>query len=188
MHHIPPVTDDKLLAVVFGGLLLGVGVGLAMRGGGCLDGTESLAILIEKKTPFSVGDIIMIINIVIFSVAALVFGVESALSSILTYYIASKTIDIVVRGFDDMKSMHIISDYTEEIAEAVSNRLGRGVTYLHGEGAYSGDGKRVILTVFSRLEETKMKDIIRGIDPQAFVIITDVAEVKGGRFKKKDIH
>lgn len=188
MHHIPPVTNDHLLAVVFGGVLLGVGVGLAMRGGGCLDGTESLAILIEKKTPFSVGDIIMIINIVIFAIAALVFGVESALSSILTYYIASKTIDIVVRGFDDMKSIHIISDHTTDIAEAISNRLGRGVTYLHGEGSYSGQGKKVILAVFSRLEETKMKDIIKGVDPQAFIIISDVAEVKGGKFKKKDIH
>lgn len=188
MHHIPPVTDDSLLAIVFGGLLLGTGVGLAMRGGGCLDGTESLAILIEKKTPFSVGDIIMIINVIIFSVAAFVFGIESALSSMLTFYIASKAIDIVVRGFDDMKSMHIISENVEDIADAIDKRLGRGVTYLHGEGSYSGQGKKVIFTVFSRLEETKMKDIIKGVDPKAFVIITDVAEVRGGRFKKKDIH
>lgn len=188
MHDLKPVTNEHLLAIVFGGVLLGAGVGLAMRGGGCLDGTESLAILIEKKTPFSVGDIIMVINVIIFSVAALVFGIESALSSMLTYYIASKTIDIVVRGFDDMKSMHIISNDIEEIVEAISSRLGRGVTYLHGEGSYSGEDKKVALAVFSRLEETKMKDIIKSIDPQAFVIITDVAEVKGGRFKKRDIH
>lgn len=187
-HHIEPLVSDHLLAIVFGGVVLGVGVGLAMRGGGCLDGTESLAILLEKKTPFSVGDIIMVINIVIFSIAALVFGVESALSSILTYYIASKTIDVVVQGFDDMKSMYIITDNTEVVADAISHRLGRGVTILHGEGAYSGEDKKVILAVFTRLEETKMKDIIRDVDPSAFVILNDVAGVYGGRFKKKDIH
>jgi uncharacterized membrane-anchored protein YitT (DUF2179 family) len=188
MHHVEPMVQDSLLAVVFGGLTLGVGVGLTIRSGGVLDGTETLALLIEKRTPFSVGEIIMVVNVIIFSIAAFVFGLENALFSMLTYYIAFKTIDIVVKGLEDMKSMYIISDHTEEIADAITDRLGRGVTYLHGEGSYSGEDKRVILCVFTRLEETKMKDIIRDLDPKAFIISTDVAEVRGGRFKKRDIH
>ena len=188
MHGVKPIVQDSLLAVVFGGLTLGVGVGLTLRSGGVLDGTETLSLLIEKRTPFSVGEIIMFINVVIFSAAAFVFGLDNALYSMLTYYIAFKTIDVVVKGLEDMKSMYIISDHTDEMAEAITDRLGRGVTYLHGEGSYSGEDKRVILCVFTRLEETKMKDIIKQIDPKAFIISTDVAEVRGGRFKKKDIH
>lgn len=188
MHHVAPIVTDSLLAVVFGGLTLGLGVGLTIRNGGVLDGTETLAILIEKRLPFSVGEIIMFVNVLIFSIAAFVFGLENALFSMLTYYIAFRTIDVVVKGLEDMKAMYIISNDTTEIAEAITDRLGRGVTYLHGEGSYSGEDKRVILCVFTRLEETKMKDIIREIDPKAFIISTDVAEVRGGRFKKKDIH
>ncbi len=188
MHHVKPIVQDELLAVVFGGLTLGVGVGLTLRNGGVLDGTETLAILVEKRLPFSVGEIIMFVNVVIFAIAAFVFGLENALFSMLTYFIAFKTIDVVVKGLEDMKSMYIISDNTTEIAEAITERLGRGVTYLHGEGSYSGEDKRVILCVFTRLEETKMKDIIRELDPGAFIIASDVAEVRGGRFKKRDIH
>ncbi|MBS4213944.1 MULTISPECIES: YitT family protein [Neobacillus] len=188
MHHVKPIVNNELLAVVFGGLILGLGVGLTIRNGGVLDGTETLAILIEKRVPFTVGEIIMFVNVIIFSVAAFVFSIENALFSMLTYYIAFRTIDVVVKGLDDMKSVYIISDNTDEMAEAITERLGRGVTYLHGEGSYSGEDKRVILCVFTRLEETKMKDIIREIDPQAFIIATDVSAVHGGRFKKKDIH
>lgn len=188
MHHVEPIVHDELLAVVFGGLTLGVGVGLTLRNGGVLDGTETLAILVEKRLPFSVGEIIMFVNVIIFAIAAFVFGLENALFSMLTYFIAFKTIDVVVKGLEDMKSMYIISDNTTEIAEAITERLGRGVTYLHGEGSYSGEDKRVILCVFTRLEETKMKDIIRELDPAAFIISSDVSEVRGGRFKKRDIH
>lgn len=188
LHNLPVLIEDQLLAPVFGGIMLGIGVGLVIRNGGVLDGTETLAILVEKKTPFTVGEIIMVFNLIIFSFAALVFNPTSALYSILTYYIAFKTIDLVVKGFDDMKSAHIVSNNSEELAIAISNRLGRGVTFLNGEGSYSKDDKRIILAVFTRLEEAKMKDIIHDIDPEAFIIITDVAEVRGGRFKKKDIH
>lgn len=187
-HHVDPIVHDSLLAVVFGGLTLGLGVGLTLRNGGVLDGTETLAILIEKRLPFSVGEIIMFVNVIIFSLAAFVFGLDHALFSMLTYFIAFKTIDIVVKGLEDMKSMYIISDRNKEIADAISERLGRGVTFLHGEGAYSGEDKQVILCVYTRLEETKMKDIIREYDSGAFIISNDVAEVRGGRFKKKDIH
>ncbi|AFM00195.1 MULTISPECIES: YitT family protein [Desulfitobacterium] len=188
MHDLTPVVHDELLAVVFGGLMLGFGVGLVIRNGGVLDGTETLAILIEKKAPFSVGEIIMIINVIIFSVAAFIYGLDNALYSMLTYYIAFKTIDIVVKGFDDMKSIYIISQCNQVIAETIMQRLGRGVTYLKGEGSFSGDEKNIVFCVFTRLEEAKMKDIVREIDPSAFLIISDVGEVKGGRFKKKDIH
>lgn len=188
MHHITPIVHNELLAVVFGGLTLGVGVGLTIRNGGVLDGTETLAILVEKRVPFSVGEVIMFVNVIIFSIAAFVFSLDNALFSMLTYYIAFKTIDVVVKGLDDMKSVYIISDNTTEIADAITERLGRGVTYLHGEGSYSGEDKRIILCVFTRLEETKLKDIIRELDPQAFTIASDVSSVHGGRFKKRDIH
>lgn len=188
LHNLPVLIEDQLLAPVFGGIMLGVGVGLVIRNGGVLDGTETLAILVEKKTPFTVGEIIMVFNLIIFSFAALVFNPTNALYSILTYYIAFRTIDLVVKGFDDMKSAHIVSNNSEELAAAINNRLGRGVTFLNGEGSYSKNDKRIILAVFTRLEEAKMKDIIHDIDPDAFIIVTDVAEVRGGRFKKKDIH
>lgn len=188
MHHIDPMVHDQLLSVVFGGVICGIGVGLAIRNGGVLDGTETLSILIEKRVPFSVGEIIMAVNVIIFSLAAFVFSIENALFSMLTYFIAFKTIDIVVKGLGDMKCKYIISDNTDEIADAITERLGRGVTFLHGEGSYSGEDKRVILCAFTRLEDTKLKDIIKEIDPEAFTITSDVSAVYGGRFKKKDIH
>lgn len=188
MHSIQPIIQDELLAVVFGGLLLGTGVGLVIRSGGVLDGTETLAILIEKRVPFSIGEIIMFINVLIFTIASFVYGLENALYSMLTYYIAFRTIDIVVKGLDDMKAIHVISDFNQDIADTITERLGRGVTYLNGEGSFTGEDKRIIFCVFTRLEESTMKDIIRDIDPSAFVIISDVSEVKGGRFKKKNIH
>lgn len=188
LHDIPTLLNDQLLATIFGGISLGVGVGIVIRNGGVLDGSETLAILLEKNLPFSVGEIIMVFNVVIFSFAALVFDVQSALYSMVTYFVAFKTIDIVVAGFNDMHSVYIISDKSEELSEAILNRLGRGVTFLNGSGAYSGDDKKVILAVYTRLEESKMKDIIRDIDPTAFVIANEVSSVHGGNFKKKDIH
>ena len=188
MHSVDPFVTDHLLATVFGGIILGIGVGLVIRSGGVLDGTETLAILLEKKLPLSLGQVVMIFNVIIFTVAAFVFGVENALYSMMTYYIASKVIDLVVGGFDEMRSVHIISNNSDELASAISNRLGRGVTMLNGSGHYSGEEKNVIFCAISRLEETKMKEIIKHFDPNAFVIITEVSDVKGGRFKKKDIH
>ena len=188
LHSVDPFVTDHLLATVFGGIILGIGVGLAIRSGGVLDGTETLAILLEKKLPLSLGQVVMIFNVIIFTVAAFVFGVENALYSMMTYYIASKVIDLVIGGFDEMRSVHIISNNSEELASAISNRLGRGVTMLNGSGYYTGDEKNVILCAISRLEESKMKEIIKDYDPNAFVIITEVSDVKGGRFKKKDIH
>ncbi|WP_066308260.1 YitT family protein [Bacillus sp. FJAT-29814] len=187
-HPIPPFTEDILLATVFGGMILGIGVGLVIRNGGALDGTEILAIVINKKVPFSVGQIIMFMNIFILGTAGFVFGWDRAMYSLLAYVIASKAIDTVVAGLEESKSVWIISDDAEKIGEAVNARLGRGVTYLKGMGAYTGDNKKVIFSVITRLEESKLTTIVEDIDPSAFLAIADISEVRGGRFKKRDIH
>ncbi|SCY67897.1 Uncharacterized membrane-anchored protein YitT, contains DUF161 and DUF2179 domains [Lysinibacillus sp. TC-37] len=188
LHNIHPFTEDTLLATVFGGMILGVGVGIVIRYGGSLDGTEILAILFNSKTPFSVGEIIMIFNVIIFAVAGFVFNWEQAMYSIIAYYIAYKMIDIVIQGLEESKSVYIISDDIDEIGQTIMDRLGRGVTFLHGEGAYTGNDKKVIFTVITRLEEAKLKSIVAEIDDNAFLAIGNIAEVKGGRFKKRDIH
>ncbi|KGR85260.1 MULTISPECIES: YitT family protein [Lysinibacillus] len=188
LHNIHPFTEDTLLATVFGGMILGVGVGIVIRYGGSLDGTEILAILFNSKTPFSVGEIIMFFNIIIFTVAGFIFNWEQAMYSIIAYYIAYKMIDIVIQGLEESKSVYIISDDIDEIGQTIMDRLGRGVTFLHGEGAYTGNDKKVIFTVITRLEESKLKTIVAEIDDNAFLAIGNIAEVKGGRFKKKDIH
>ncbi|CAG9609720.1 YitT family protein [Pseudoneobacillus rhizosphaerae] len=188
LHNVPALTEDLLLATVFGGIVLGVGVGIVIRYGGSLDGTEIMAILINKKTPFSVGEIIMFFNVFIFAIAGFVFGWDRAMYSLLAYYIAFKTIDIVIAGLDESKSAWIISEQYEEIGETILARLGRGVTYLNGEGAYTGDDKKVIFCVITRLEEAKLKEIVQEIDPTAFLAVANISEVRGGRFKKKDIH
>ncbi|QCT73725.1 YitT family protein [Macrococcoides canis] len=188
LHPVPAFADEKFLVTIFGGVILGLGVGLVIRYGGSLDGTEILAILINNKTPFSVGEIVMVINFFIYTVAGFVFTWESAMYSVIAYFIAFKTIDIVQQGLDESKSVWIISDQYEEIGDAINDRLGRGVTYLKGEGAYTGDNKKVIFCVITRLEEFKLKDIVNHYDDSAFVAIGNVSEVKGGRFKKRDIH
>ncbi|UTH00124.1 YitT family protein [Macrococcoides canis] len=188
LHPVPAFADEKFLVTIFGGVILGLGVGLVIRYGGSLDGTEILAILINNKTPFSVGEIVMVINFFIYTVAGFVFTWESAMYSVIAYFIAFKTIDIVQQGLDESKSVWIISDQYEEIGDAINDRLGRGVTYLKGEGAYTGDNKKVIFCVITRLEEFKLKDIVNHYDESAFVAIGNVSEVKGGRFKKRDIH
>ncbi|WP_439951056.1 YitT family protein [Robertmurraya korlensis] len=188
LHPIPAFTDDILLATVFGGIALGAGVGIVIRYGGSLDGTEILAILINKKVPFSVGEVIMFFNIFIFGTGGFVFGWDRAMYSILAYFIAFKTIDIVIEGLDQSKSAWIISDKHKEIGDAILARLGRGVTFLTGEGAYTGDDKKVIFCVITRLEEAKLKLIVEDLDNNAFLAVADIAEVRGGRFKKRAIH
>ena len=187
-HDLPVLTGDPLLATVFGGIVLGVGVGIVIRYGGSLDGTEILAILFNKRTRFSVGETIMFFNLFILGSAGFVFGWDRAMYSLMAYFIAFKTIDIVIQGLDESKSAWIISEQYEQIGEAILARLGRGVTYLNGEGAYTGDDKKVIFCVITRLEEAKLKAIIDEIDPSAFFAVAAIAEVRGGRFKKRDIH
>lgn len=188
LHPVPAFIDEKFLVTIFGGAILGLGVGLVIRYGGSLDGTEIMAILISGKTPFSVGEIVMVFNFFIFIAAGFVFNWESAMYSVIAYFIAFKTIDIVQLGLDESKSVWIISDQYTAIGDAITARLGRGVTYLSGEGAYTGDDKKVIFVVITRLEEYKLKDIINYFDDSAFVAIGNVSEVKSGRFKKRDIH
>jgi uncharacterized membrane-anchored protein YitT (DUF2179 family) len=188
LHPVPVLTDDPLLASVFGGVILGIGVGLVIRYGGSLDGTEILAILFNKTTPFSVGEVVMFFNLFILGSAGFVFGWEQAMYSLIAYFIAFKMIDITIEGFDESKSVWIISDQHKEIGEALLARLGRGVTYLYGEGGYSGDDKGIIFTVITRLEEAKLKSIVEDHDPSAFLAIGNIHDVKGGKFKKRDIH
>lgn len=188
LHPIPQITDDPLLAAVFGGIVLGIGVGLVIRNGGSLDGTEIVAILFNKGTPFSVGEVVMFFNIFILGSAGFVFGWDRAMYSLIAYYIAFKMIDVTIEGFEESKSVWIISDNHKEIGEALLARLGRGVTYLSGEGGYTGDDKKVIFCVITRLEEAKLKSIVEEIDPGAFLAIGNIHDVKGGRFKKRDIH
>ena len=188
LHPVPAFTQDILLATVFGGIVLGIGVGLVIRYGGSLDGTEILAILFNNKLPFSVGEIIMFFNLFILGSAGFVFSWDRAMYSLIAYFVAYKTIDITITGLDESKSVWIISDNAKQIGDAIINRLGRGVTYINGEGAYSGDDKKVIFCVINRLEEAKLKEIVTENDDSAFLAVADIAEVRGGRFKKKDIH
>lgn len=188
LYPVPVLTEDPLLAAVFGGIILGIGVGLVIRNGGSLDGSEIVAILMNKKSPFSVGEIVMFFNIFILGSAGFVFGWNQAMYSLIAYYIAFKMIDVTIEGFDESKSIWIISDKHKDIGDALLHRLGRGVTYLNGEGGFSGDEKKVIFCVITRLEEAKLKSIVEEFDEAAFLAIGNIHDVKGGRFKKRDIH
>ncbi len=185
IFHSYKVTSDILLATVFGGITLGVGVGLILKNEASLDGTEILSLLVSKKFGFSVGEFIMGINLFIYLVAGKVFGWESAMYSILAYFVASKVIDIVMEGLNSSKSVRIISDEAGTIGNALIDRLDISVTYLKGIGGYSGQDKDLIYCVISRLEMPKMLEIIKEIDPRAFVSVVDVHETYGGRFRKK---
>jgi uncharacterized membrane-anchored protein YitT (DUF2179 family) len=188
LHPVPPLTEEYFLASIFGGVILGIGVGIVIRFGGSLDGTEIIAILFNKRLPFSVGEIVMFFNLFILGSAGFVFGWDRAMYSLVAYYIAYKMIDITMEGFEESKAVWIISEEAKEIGSAIMDRLGRGVTYLHGEGGFSGGQKRVIFCVITRLEEAKMKSIVNDLDPAAFLAVGNIHDVKGGRFKKRDIH
>ncbi len=179
-----PFTTEPLLATVFGGLMLGTGVGLVIRNGGALDGTEILGILLTRRIPYSVGEFVMFFNIFIFTWAGFVLGWEQAMYSILTYYIASKAIDAVIQGLDDTKAILVVSERSEELAETINERLGRSVTKLHGRGGYANEETDVIYVVITRLELSKLKEIIRQTDPDAFTTVMDTQETYGSKFKQ----
>lgn len=190
--EFPEITHDKLLVAVFGGFFLGAGIGLCIRGGGVIDGTEVLALTISKRTILSVGDVILVINILIFSVAALILGFEAALYSILTYLAASKTVDFLVQGIEEYTSVTIVSDHNDEIRRAIIEIMGRGVTILKGEGGYGKRGSRtknidVLYCVVTRLEVTKLRTIIDKLDPNAFIVIQSVNEIRGGMVKRRSL-
>ncbi|BAH41921.1 conserved hypothetical membrane protein [Brevibacillus brevis NBRC 100599] len=188
LHEVKGLTDDPLLAAVFGGILLGIGVGLVLRYGGSLDGTEIVAVLLNKKSPFSVGEIVMFMNLFILSSAGFVFGWDRAMYSLIAYYIAFKMIDLTIEGFQESKAVWIISDNHKDLGDAIVARLGRGVTYLNGEGGYTGDDKKVIFCIITRLEEAKLKLIVEEVDPNAFLAVGNIHDVRGGQFKKNAIH
>ena len=178
-----PTTHDLLLSTVFVVIALGTGVGLVLKNEGSLDGTEILSLVLSKKFGFSVGEIIMTFNVFIYGAAGLVFGWNRAMYAVLTYFIAFKVIDIVLEGLNSSKSIRIISDKAYDIGQELLEQLGIGVTYLKGIGAYSGNEKTIIYCVVSRLEMAKMKEIIKDIDPRAFISVVDVHEAYGGRIK-----
>lgn len=181
-HHLP-TTHDLLLATVFGGIALGTGVGIVLKNEGSLDGTEIMSLVLSKKFGFSVGEWIMTFNIFIYGASGLVFGWNKAMYAVLTYFIAFKVIDIVLEGLNSSKSIRIISDKSYEIGQELLSSLNIGVTYLKGVGAYSGAEKTIVFCVVSRLEMAKMKEIIKNIDPHAFISVVDVHEAYGGRTK-----
>ncbi|WP_212903699.1 YitT family protein [Clostridium polyendosporum] len=187
LHPISRITEDILLASVFGGIVLGAGVGLIIRNGGSLDGTEIVAIILDKRMSFSIGEIVMFFNLFILSSAGFVFGWDRAMYSLIAYFIAFKVIDITVEGLDESKGVVIISESHKDITEAIIDRLGRGVTLLNGKGGYKGTPTNVIYVVVSRLEIAKLKSIVHGFDENALITIGSV-EVSGKRYKKKAIH
>ncbi len=176
-------TADYLLAVCFGGVILGIGVGLVIRFGGCLDGTETVAILLNKSMKLPVGQTVLIFNIVIFAVAGFVFGFDRAMYSLLTYFITSKVLDIVESGLEQTKAAMIITNDSKEISHQIYKRLGRTVTIMEGEGLVSGK-KVVLYCVLTRFEIHELKEIIKEIDSSAFIAISDVSEIIGTHVKK----
>ena len=187
LKPIPGITHDILLASVFGGIIEGVGIGLIMRSGGSTDGTEVVAIILDKRINFSIGDIIMFFNFFILLAAGVLFGWDRAMYSLIAYFIAIKVIDIIVEGIDESRAVIIISDKNKDISEAIMDRLGRGMTFLDGEGGNNGDSKNIIYVVVSRLEIAKLKSIVNGFDKDAFITIGSV-ETTGKKYKKKAIH
>lgn len=184
-----PVTHDKLLIAVFGGLFLGAGIGFAMRGGCVIDGTEVLALYISRNSILTVGNIILVLNILIFGVVAIVLDLVTAMYSILTYLSASKTIDFVVNGLEQYTGVTIISERNEEIKQFIIEKMKRGVTIYKGEGGY-GVKKDIdiVYTVVTKLEMSKLQGEIRQIDPDAFVVQQQIADIKGGVVKRTTIH
>ena len=176
-------TSEYLLAVCFGGVILGIGVGLVIRFGGCLDGTEAVAILLNKKYKLPVGQTVLTINIIIYIIAAFLFGFDRAMYSLLTYFITSKILDYVESGLEQAKAAMIITNDAKEISEKIYQRLGRTVTIMEGEGLVSGK-KVVLYCVLTRFEIHELKDIIREIDSSAFIAVSDVSEIIGTHMKK----
>lgn len=180
------VTNDTILAVVFGGVFLGVGVGLVLRGGSCLDGTEIVGILVNRKFSISVGQVVLLLNVVIYFVAGLVFGLDRGMYSLIMYFITSKVIDIVEIGLDTTKSVMIVTDSGQELADLIYRRLGRTVTFMEGTGYVSSQKKQVLYCVVTRAEIFELKQIIGSIDGSTFTTITEVSEIVGRYIKSSE--
>jgi uncharacterized membrane-anchored protein YitT (DUF2179 family) len=195
VHYVefPIVTTDPLLISVFGGFFLGAGIGLSMRGGAVIDGTEVLAVHVSRNSSLSVGDFIAVFNIVLFITAAFVDSLETAMYSMLTYLAASKTVDFIISGIEEYIGVTIISEKAEEIRDAIVNELGMAVTVYKGEG---GSGKKgnvtsdrpIIFSVVTRLEVQRLKIEVEKIDPDAFMVQHTINDTKGGMIKKRPLH
>ena len=192
--HFPDVTHDKLLTAVFGGVFIGTGSGLAIRGGAVLDGTEIAAVLVSKKTQLlKVSDFILLLNVLIFGLAAFFLGVEPAMYSILTYMAAAKMIDFILNGIEQYSGITVISTHSEAIRRAITINLGRGVTIYQGKSGYGKDGhvndpRDIVFTVATRLEIPSLKHTILSIDPKAFIVQQSVDDTTGGLLKRKGLH
>ena len=188
----PNVTDDDLLVAIFGGFFLGAGIGLAIRGGAVIDGTEVLAIYLSRKFGASIGDIIILINVFIFSFAAYLLSIEVALYSMITYMAASKTLDFIIEGIEEYIGVTIISSQSTRVKEMIIDKLGRGVTIYKGEGGYAKNGAPkemdIIFTVITRLEVNKLNTEIEKIEANAFIIMNGIKDIKGGMIKKRPLH
>lgn len=189
--NFPNITNDNLLVAIFGGFFLGAGIGFAIRGGAVIDGTEVLAIFLSRKFGTTIGDIIIVINILIFGAAAYFLGIEKALYSMITYLAASKTLDFIVEGIDEYTGVTIISPYSEEIRQMIIHNLGRGVTVYSGKRGYGKGGEtketEIIYTVITRLELNKLMTEIEKIDAKAFVVMNSIKDTKGGMIKKRPL-
>lgn len=190
--HYPVITSDKLLVAVFGGFFLGAGIGFAVRGGAVLDGTEILAIYLSKKTGLTMGDVVLAFNILIFSVAAYLLNIETALYSILAYMAAAKTVDFIIEGIEEYIGVTVVSAYSEQIRLMIIEKMGRGVTIYNGKRGFGKRGEQlngidIIYSVITRLEITKLQTEIEKIDANAFIVMNTVKDTKGGMIKKRPL-
>lgn len=182
------VTDDLFLAAIFGGIITGCGVGVIMRCGGCFDGTEIVAIILDRRSVFSVGEVVMFINLFILSSAGLLFGWDRAMYSLVAYFVIAKMIDVVVKGLDESYAVMIVTGEADEVNTALTEGLGRGVTIIYGAGGYTGEDRKILYSVVTRLEIDKMKEIVLDIDESAFITVNAVHDIVGGRLKKRRAH
>lgn len=192
--EIPTITDDKLLISIFGGFFLGSGIGLAIRGGSVIDGTEVLAIMVNRKSSLSVGDFIAVFNLVIFILAAFLINIEVAMYSMLTYLSASKTVDFILNGIEEYIGVMIVSDYAELIKESITSELGRGVTVFKADPGFGtkghsvGEDKKVLFCAITRLEVSNLMNQIELIDEGAFIVQYSLKDTKGGMIKRRPLH
>lgn len=181
------VTDDILLASIFGGILLGLGVGLIIKTGGALDGVETLSIIFSRKFGFTIGEVAFFMNIFILFMGGLLFSIDKFMYSTISYFVSMKVLDFTLFGFNTLKNLFIISEKSGEISKRITFELGKGVTFLSGRGGYSGKDKNIIFAVVTRFEMPQIKQIVTDIDENAFIVVNDVQEVSGGWLKKGTI-
>lgn len=184
-EQLKPATTDPFLSTIFGGIIIGIGVGIVIKSGGSTDGTEIVAIWMDNRTSFSVGEIIMFFNFFILGTAGFVFSWNSAMYSLIAYFICSRMIDAVSTGLDSSKGIFIVTTEYDRVSDAIVHDMHRAVTRLHGQGGFLKDDKDVLYCVVTRLEVTKLKQVVHGIDPSAFLSVFDVQEVQGGLVKGK---